>query len=165
MTEPNLNAAWWFLSWRSGDRSAYNGFDDDGHSWQADPAHPVGVNPVGATKDGHSIDGALPEEMRRGGPFQWSPLETNYPWGALQGVVVQAALLEQAGYPAWEWQDRAISCAPFEFLYTIGWPAEGDDEWIMPLINCVYHRQTSLSSPRPNRKNVGWTDWSHAQCS
>lgn len=148
-----------------GDLNAYNGFNyDEDLSWQADPAHPVGINPVGATKDGHSIDGALPEEMRRGGAFQWPPLETNYPWGALQGAVVQAALLQQAGYPAWEWQDKALLRA-VQFLYKIGWPAVGDDEWIIPLINCVYHTNFPVVTPAQPGKNVGWTDWTHAQCS
>lgn len=147
-----------------GDLAAYNGFEyAEDLSWHADPNQPTGLNPVGATKDGHNIDGALPEEMRRGGEFQWPPLETNYPWEALQGAVVQAALLQQAGYPAWDWQDKAILRA-VQFLYDIGWEAEGDDEWITPLINCVYHTTFPVTTPAQPGKTMGWTDWTHAQC-
>jgi hypothetical protein len=148
-----------------GDLAAYNSFDyGDDLSWQADPLQPVGLNPVGATKDGHSIDGALPEEMRRGAIFQWPPVPTNYPWEALQGVVVQATLLQRAGYSAWEWQDRAVLRA-VQFLYNIGWPATGDDEWIIPLINCVYHTTFPAAMPAHPGKNMGWTSWTHPQCS
>lgn len=147
-----------------GDLTAYHGFEfADDLSWHPDPTRPLGVNPAGAMKDGHSIDGALPEEMRRGGPFQWPPLPTNYPWAGLQGAVVQAALLQQAGYPAWVWQDKAILRA-VQFLYKIGWPAEGDDEWIIPLINCVYHTTFPVTIPAQPGKNMGWTDWTHTQC-
>ncbi|NEX17487.1 MAG: hypothetical protein C1943_12895, partial [Halochromatium sp.] len=60
-----------------GDASRYDGFLwTRDLSWQADEINPVGVNPVGAVKGGFSIDGVLPEEMRRGGPFQIPPLPT-----------------------------------------------------------------------------------------
>lgn len=148
-----------------GDLSAYNGFEyADDLSWHADASRPTGVNPKGATKEGHSIDGALTEEMRRGAPFQWPPVATNYPWEALQGVVVQAALLEKAGYPAWEWQDQAILRA-VQFLYALGWPAQGDDEWIIPVINCVYGTNFPTATPAHPGKNMGWTSWTHSQCS
>ncbi|MEZ4870533.1 MAG: alginate lyase family protein [Caldilineaceae bacterium] len=147
-----------------GDFAAYHGFNyDDDLSWQANPAQPVGINPVGTAKSGQSIDGALPEEMRRGGSFQWPPLETNYPWEALQGAVVQAALLDRAGYPAWEWQDQALLRA-VQFLYNIGWPAQGDDEWIPPLINCVYGASFPVAAKVHPGKNMGWTDWAHEKC-
>ncbi|MBX3010540.1 MAG: hypothetical protein KF832_03495 [Caldilineaceae bacterium] len=148
-----------------GDLAAYNGFQyAEDLSWQASPNQPVGINPAGATKDGYSIDGALPEEMRRGGPFQWPPLETNYPWAGLQGAVVQAELLARAGYPAWEWQDRAL-LRSVQFLYNIHWPAQGDDEWIIPLINCVYQTNFPMVEDARSGKNMGWTNWTHTRCS
>jgi hypothetical protein len=122
-----------FKGWL-GDRDIYAGFEYGKLSWQAAPKNPVGINPVGAEKDGHSIDGALPEEMRRGGKFRWPPQKTNYTWEALQGALVQAELLQQAGYPAWEWEDKALLQA-VQFLYDIGWKPEGDDEWPPWLVN------------------------------
>lgn len=150
-----------FKGW-TGDRSAYAGFKFRELWWQADPRQPVAVNPVGALKDGHLIDGALPEEMRRGGPFQWPPGETGYPWEALQGAVVQANILSRLGYPAWEWEDRAVLRA-VRFLYSIGWPAEGDDEWQVWLINAVYGTDFPAVTPARPGKNMGWTDWTHGE--
>lgn len=126
-----------FKGWL-GDRNSYAGFTyGDDLSWHADPANPVGINPADASKDGHSIDGAQPEEMRRGGPFQWPPLETGYGWEALQGAAVQAEILYRGGFDAWQWQDQALLRA-YRFLEGIGWPAEGDDEWIPWLFDARY---------------------------
>lgn len=150
-----------FKGWL-GDRDAYAGFVYGDLYWQADPENPVAINPLGATKEGYSIDGALPEEMRRGGKFQWPPKETNYAWGALQGALVQAEILCRAGYPTWEWQDRALLRA-VEFLYELGWEPEGDDIWQPWLVNYAYN--TDFPAPVTTRpgKNMGWTDWTHSE--
>lgn len=145
-----------------GNRAAYSGFSYGDLSWQADPANPVGVNSLGAAKDGHNIDGALPEEMRRGGAFQWPPVPTGYPWEALQGALVQAELLQRAGYPAWEWEDRALLRA-VEFLYGIGWTPTGDDEWQVWLINRAYGVDYATNTTALPGKNIGWTSWTHSQ--
>ncbi|MEZ4662269.1 MAG: alginate lyase family protein [Caldilineaceae bacterium] len=154
-------AATVFHGWL-GNRAAYSGFSYGDLSWQADPANPVGVNPLGSMKDGHSIDGALPEEMRRGGAFQWPPAPTGYPWEALQGALVQAELLQRAGYPAWEWEDRALLRA-VEFLYGIGWVPTGDDEWQVWLINHAYGVDYATDPIALPGKNMGWTSWTHSQ--
>ncbi len=146
-----------------GDRTAYTGFSfGDDLSWQADPANPVGVNPAGATKDGHSIDGVIPDDMRRGGSFQWSPQLTGYPWEGLQGAVVQAELLERAGYPAWSWENNALLRA-VQFLYSIGWTPEADDRWIPCLINHAYPANLPLDLEATPGKNMGWTCWTHVR--
>ena len=146
-----------------GDYNAYHGFKfDDDLSWQCDPAIPVGINPKGCSKGGHSIDGALPEEMRRGGKFRWPPKKTNYPWGGLQGALAQAEILHRAGYPAWEWEDQALLRAA-QFLYGIGWDPEGDDEWQPWLINHAYGTHYPASLPAKPGKNMGWTDWTHSK--
>jgi hypothetical protein len=144
-----------------GDRDAYAGFEYGRLDWQADPDRPVGINPTGATKEGHSIDGSLPEEMRRaGGEFRWPPKKTQYAWEALQGALLQAELLHRAGFPAWEWQDRALLRA-VQFLYDIDWPAQGDDEWQPWLVNHAYGTHFAAFTPARPGKNVGWTDWTH----
>lgn len=148
-----------------GDLDAPNHFEfGDDLSWQADPARPVGVNPAGAVKEGHSIDGALPEEMRRGGKFRWPPKKTGYAWGALQGALVQAAILHRAGYPAWEWEDQALLRA-VQFLYGLGWEPEGDDRWQVWLVNHAYGTSFPTESPVSPGKNIGWTDWTHKRIS
>jgi hypothetical protein len=160
-------AALVFQGWL-GNRSAYAGFDYDSDlSWQADPNNPVGVNPVGAVKQGHSIDGAQPEEMRRGCSFQWPPCSTNYPWGGLEGAAVQAELLHRAGYDSWNWSNQAMRRAT-QFLYDLdqdfpsdGWWASGDDEWMPWLINDAYGTTFPTEFPANSGKNMGWTDWTH----
>ncbi|MFW6096917.1 MAG: alginate lyase family protein [Chloroflexota bacterium] len=142
-----------------GDRDSYAGFSFGDLWWQCDPLNPVPINPAGCTVQGHSVDGLMPDEQRRAGPFQWPPPRENYVWGGLQGAVVQAQLLHRAGYPAWEWEDSAL-------LRTVTWlheqanyPAEGDDEWQPWLINAVYDTEFPAEMPAGVGKNVAWTDW------
>jgi hypothetical protein len=166
-----------------GDRSAYPGIpgplfrpDDTGKgfraggynddlSWQADPERPRGVNPKGAKKESHSIDGALPDDMRRGGPFQWPPAYTLYPREALSGYVALAELLYRQGYDVYEWEDRALLRAT-RFLYKLE-RAFPDEEWWEPatpvywIIKDRYGASLPVEVGRIGR-NVGWTDWTHA---
>jgi hypothetical protein len=145
-----------------GDRSSYSSFKFGELSWQADPKSPVGINPRGASRDGHSIDGVMPDDMRRGTAFQWPPKRTGYPWEALQGAVVQAEILYRAGFDAWEWEDRALLRAA-EFLHRMGWAAEGDDQWTPWLINSRYGATFPVKCPARFGKSMGWTDWTHAK--
>jgi myo-inositol-hexaphosphate 3-phosphohydrolase len=149
-----------FKGWL-GDRASYAGFDYGDLDWQCDPARPVGVNPLGCVKQGRNIDGALPEEMRRGGGFRWPPSETGYAWEGMQGALAQAHILARAGYPTWDWQDRALLRAT-QFLYGIGWVPEGDDTWQPWLVNWAYGTSFATVNPARPGKNVGWTDWTHA---
>ena len=155
-------AATVFKGWL-GDRSAYAGFDFGDLSWQANPSAPVGINPAGATKSGHSIDGAFPDDMRRGCGFQWPPCYTNYPWGAMEGASVQARLLSRAGFDSWNWSNKAMFRAT-QFLYNLnrevgGWWAESDDEWQPWVINKAYGTSFPAATPAHPGKNMGWTDW------
>lgn len=150
-----------FKGWL-GDRNTYAGFEFGKDWWQADEDNPVAINPVGAEIDGHSVDGAQPEEMRRGGKFEWPPKETGYPWEALQGSLVQAEILSRAGYDTWQWEDQALLRA-VRFLYEIEWPAGGDDQWQLWLINHVYSTDYEAETPARTGKNIGFTDWTHSE--
>jgi glycosyltransferase involved in cell wall biosynthesis len=150
-----------FKGWL-GDRSSYAGFDFGGLSWQCNPNAPVGINPAGCIKEGRSVDGVLPDDQRRGGPFTWPPPHENYVYEALQGAVVQAVILRRAGYDAFEWESRALLRA-FNWLYTEAqFPPKGDDTWLLPIIN--YYYGTNLHAPEEGRpgKNMGWTEWTHS---
>jgi hypothetical protein len=144
-----------------GDRSAWTGFRFGKTWWQADPDEPVGVNPKGATKQGHSIDGVLPDDQRRAGPFAWPPPRTNYTWGALQGAFAQAVILDRAGYDVWGWQDRALLRAVRWLQEEARQPARGDDAWILHLVNFHYGTDFPAPVPAPAGKNAGFTDWTH----
>jgi hypothetical protein len=141
------------------------GYDDD-LSWQADPDRPQGVNPAGARKQGHSIDGALPDDMRRGGPFHWPPEYTQYPREALSGYVALAELLYRRGYHVYAWEDRALLRAT-RFLFELG-GSFPDEEWWEPavpaywIINDRYGTSFPVEVSSRIGRNFGWTDWTHA---
>ena len=142
-----------------GSRADYAGFSWGDLSWQCDSSKPVGINPAGCTKSGVSIDGVIPDDMRRGGVFQWPPVDTNYPWENLQGALLQAELLHSAGYDTWNWENRALLRA-VRFLYNrAGWPAVGDDQWQTWLIDARYGTSYRVASPVRYGKNFGFTDW------
>lgn len=143
-----------------GDRSAYAGFEfGDDLSWQCDPSRPVGVNPAGCHRDGHSLDGVLPDDQRRGGSFDWPPPKENYVYGGLQGALVTAVVLQREGFDAFEWEDRALLRA-FTWLHEQAlYPAEGDDAWQPHVINHFYGSQFPADEPALPGKGVGWTDW------
>lgn len=151
-----------FKGWL-GDRASYAGFAPQSDlSWQCNPSAPVPLNPKGCVKDGHNIDGVLTDEQARGGSFSWPPPKEDYVYGGLAGPIVMAELLSRAGYPAWEWQDKALLRA-FTWVHEqADFPAGADDTWQPHLVN--YHYGTDFPAPTPSRsgKNMGWTDWSHA---
>lgn len=142
-----------------GDRDAYKGFKFRERQWQADANRPVAVNPKGATKDGHSIDGVLPDDQRRAGAFAWPPPKENYVWEALQGVLVQALIAERTGEDPWEWSDGALLRAVTWLHEEADYPAEGDDTWQPWLVNAKYGTEFPTTSPSRPGKNVGFTDW------
>jgi alginate lyase len=157
-----------FRGWL-GDRSSYAGFKYGNLSWQCDVTKPVAIDPKGGIKDGVPLDGALPEEMRRGGTFQWPPLKgdaVNYTWEAVQGAVVQAEILHRQGYDTWNWQNQALLRVA-TFLFTLdqkfgGWWATGDDAWSPWLLNSAYGTSFPQTLPTRPGKNMGYTDWTHA---
>jgi hypothetical protein len=149
-----------FRGWL-GDRTAYAGFRFGDLYWQADPSRPVGVNPRGAVLAGYNVDGVLPDDQRRAGPFTWPPPAENYVYEALQGVLMQAVILYNAGYDVWNWEDQAILRA-YRWLYDVAhFPAQADDTWQLPVVD--YYYGTSFwggEATRPG-KNMGWTGWTH----
>ncbi|MCH2376639.1 MAG: alginate lyase family protein, partial [Planctomycetes bacterium] len=152
-----------FKGWL-GDRSAYAEFKyGDDLSWQVDPRRPVGINPIDSKQNGYVVDGVLPDDQRRGGPFQWPPAKENYVYEALQGAFGQAVILDRAGYDVWDWEDRALLRA-FRWLHDEAkFPADGDDGWLPHLVNHYYDAQFPAPVPAQPGKNLGWTDWTHAR--
>jgi hypothetical protein len=151
-----------FRGWL-GDRRAYAGFSFGDVSWQADPSAPVAVDPAGAVRQGLSIDGALPEEMRRGCVFTVPPCHTAYAWEAMQGAVVQAEILSRRGFDAFAWQSGAILRAA-RFLQRLdalygGWWAAGDDRWQPWIIDRAYGVRLPAATPSGVGKVMAWADW------
>jgi len=151
-----------FKGWL-GDRACYAGFRYRDRSWQLDGEQPVGINAKDAVKlfagVPRSIDGVLPDDQRRSGPFTWPPPKENYVYEALQGALAQAVILHRAGYDVWNWQDRALLRA-FTWLHEqADYPAPGDDSWEPHVINHFYGTDFPAPVPAQPGKNVGWTDW------
>ena len=152
-----------------GDRAAFKGFNyEDDLSWQSDPAKPVGVVPAGETKGGERLDGALPEDMRRGCPFQAEPCATRYPWEAMQGIAAQAEMLSRQGYDAWQWEEEAVRRAA-EYLFELNerspnedWAAPDGNQWIPWLLNARYGSGFPTQVPAQPGKGIGFADWTHA---
>jgi hypothetical protein len=157
-----------FKGWL-GDRTIYNGFRfGEDLSWQADPHAPVAVDPPGATSQGESIDGALPDDMRRGCSLRFPPCPTLYPWEAMEGAVAQAELLSRQGYDAWNWGDQALRRAA-TFLFALhsrygepDWGAPSGHAWVPWLLNARYGTHFPVTSPAPPGKGLGFTDWTAA---
>jgi hypothetical protein len=141
----------------------YAGFTYGDLDWQCNPGQPVGINPAGCTRNGHSIDGVLPDDQRRGGGFVWPPPQENYVWEALQGAIVQAELLTRAGYPAWQWENQALRRAINWLHEQANYPAAGDDSWQPWLFNHTYGTNFPAPLPSSPGKGMGWTDWTHGE--
>jgi len=150
-----------FRGWL-GDRDKYAGFDFGELDWQADPSKPVGINPRGATRDGHSIDGVLPDDQRRSGGFTWPPPKQNYVWEALQGAFAQAQMIHQVFPDVWGWSDKALERAVTWLHVQCQFPATGDDTWIPHLCNAAYGTRFPAPIPSSPGKAFGFTDWTHA---
>ena len=143
-----------------GDRTSYASFTyGDDLTWQANALSPVGINAMGSTRGGVTMDGIMPDDMRRGGS---SPvvgdLGQSYTWEALQGTVLQAELLSRNGYPAWDWQNRAILRA-FTRIHVLGYPAAGDDRWQPWLVNRRYGTSFAAPTTTTAGKSFGYADW------
>jgi hypothetical protein len=164
-TRDLARAAAVFKGWL-GDRSVYSGFKfGDDLSWQANAKALVAVDPPGARRGGHAIDGALPDDMRRGCRLRFPPCATLYPWEALQGAVVQAEMLSRQGYDAWNWQHRALLRAA-NFLFGLDraypqahWWAPRGNAWIPWLLNRRYGTRFPAHAPARTGKGMGYTDW------
>jgi hypothetical protein len=87
--------------------------------------------------NGVNVDGLIPDDMQRGGPFQVPPEVTNYPWEHMQGLVMAARILERRGLPIWNAGDDAIYRAAYAMQVRLeseygGWKATADDLWMLP---------------------------------
>jgi hypothetical protein len=163
-----LQWAWNGFRRYAGDRSSphkLRGPNDP--SWQVDPKDPVGIQDAGATREGCRLDGAISNDMARGGRFKCKPRYTQYPWVGLEGAVPAAVVLARAGYPAWSVADRAILRA-YDYLWFVR-TQTGKNKWFngersaqtVFLVNRVYGASFPVSLPSGEGRTVGFTDWTH----
>ena len=168
---PEVERAWDTFKRYSGDCGGGPcGFhiNSSGQSWSFDSAVLAPINPVNAIKKDQngvdrSIDGAIIADIGRGGDFKWPPGHTNYPWVGLEGYIVQALLLDRAGYPAWSVGDSA----PYRAVAYLKLLSEefGDQwwertHWVKYVLNSAYG--VDFPAGVANSGHVmAWTDWTH----
>lgn len=151
--------------------------------WAHDDATPCAINPLGTTKvvpsgrpgagSERRIDGAIINDMRRGGEYQWPPGYTQYPWVGLEGLVPAAVILHRRGYPAFEVADRAVLRA-VEYVLWLGdelgqeRTCTGECWWdydrardIKHLAAAFYDLDVPYDTPTAGGRTVGYTDWTH----
>jgi hypothetical protein len=149
------------------------------YGWAHDDDRPCAVNPRGTTKQVPSglagaggvyrIDGAIINDMRRGGEYQWEPGYTRYPWVGLEGFVPAALILHRAGYPAFEVADRAV-LRTHEYLWYLR-TETGNSDWfdgkraseVVHLVNVAYGTDYLVQGTTGGGRLVGYTDWTHQQ--
>jgi hypothetical protein len=146
-----------------GDRASYSGFRYGDLDWQCDPRSPVGINPKGCVVNGRSLDGVLADDQRRSGAVRWPPPHENYVYEGLQGALVQAVILQRAGFDAFAWGDQALLRAVRWLYDTAHYRPVGDDTWIPYVVNYFYGTDFPVPPSTRAGKNIGWTNWTHAK--
>jgi hypothetical protein len=160
--------AWGWNGFRryAGDRSSPHRLSSNDDSWQLRPSDPVGIQDAGARRDGCRLDGAIGNDMSRGGAFSCEPGMTDYPWVGLMGAVPAAVVYARAGYPAWTVADSALMRAA-DYLHQLsrqadaGWYDAGRAAQAKHLLNVAYGLGYPAGLPTGIGQTVGFTDWTH----
>ncbi|WP_426573879.1 hypothetical protein [Aquihabitans sp. McL0605] len=129
-------------------------------NWHAGKA--AGINVRGSQRDGHTLDGVLPEDQRRTGEYTWPAPKGSYPHEALQGAVVASVILDRAGALPFEAGDHALQRAEQWLATTNGNPAASDDgntPWLLAKYGAGSFAKAATPSPA---KNIAWAAWTAA---
>ncbi|MDQ3099357.1 MAG: hypothetical protein M3Q44_06430 [bacterium] len=165
-----VEKAWQTYQRYSGDStkcpSCKPNINDAGITWShtANVGSQVAVNPAGSIKNGQRIDGAIVNDQGRGGAFKWPPGYTAYPWEGLQGFIMQAELLQRAGYPAYAIQNNApLRALDYQYYLSQQFGAQwfNDEPWVTWVVNKAYGKTYPTRAVSGGGKNMSWTDWSH----
>jgi uncharacterized protein YjdB len=154
------------------------------NTFQVDPSRTstwVGINPKGATRDGHHFDGIQPEDQGRGSPVQYDPADfpnnfsaVRYNEVSMKGLLGAVLILHRAGYR------DLLAASDQALLRAAQWmkwaadthAAEGyryftdGNESPRPLLNYFYG--AGLPETRARSQLSGgafgytWTWWTHA---
>lgn len=162
-----LDWSWTAFRRYAGDRTSLHTMSANDTSWQYIPSDPVGIQDPGSTKNGCRLDGAIGNDMSRGGSYSCTPEYTQYPWVGLEGAVPAALILQRAGYPAFDVVAKALKRAT-DYLFHVR-TVTGNSNWfdgdrareIVYLINLAYDANFPFIGPAGEGRTVGWTDWTH----
>jgi hypothetical protein len=165
-----LDKAWATYQFYAGDRTKCShcatNLNAAGESWSytADASKQVAVNPIGTTKNGHKVDGAIVNDQGRGGSFAWPPGYTQYPWEGLQGFYLQAEILTRMGYPAYDVMDKApLRALDYQYYLSqeFGSTWWNNEPWVVWVANKAYGKTYTTKETAGGGKNMSWTDWTH----
>jgi len=146
-----------------GNRNAYSSFrrpDSTAMSWSCNTASTWRPLNRPCTKGGHNLSGAIIEDISREGSFSWPPTGSavTYMQESLQGLLMQAELLQRAGYSPYRWSDRALRrAARFVSSYS-GWNPSTPGYHVPWILNARYGLSLPTKSARYGRM-FGFTDW------
>lgn len=121
---------------------------------------PAGVNPVGAVRDGHPLDGVQPEDQRRTGGYTWAAPKGSYPHEALQGAVLASVILDRAGALPFDAGDDALIRAEAWLSGPGANPPSGDDRNTPYMLN--RYGASFATGSTSAAKNIAWADWAYA---
>lgn len=163
-----LQWSWTAFRRYAGDRTSTHTITSNDTSWQVNPNDIVGIQDKGATKGGCRIDGAIANDMSRGGSYSCTPGYTSYPWVGLEGAVPAALVLHRAGFPAFEVSGKAI-LRTHEYLWDVR-QRTGNTAWfdgtrsneVIHLVNAYYKTNFLINTPvAGNGRTVDFTAWTH----
>ena len=146
-----------------GDRTAYASFrtpDSAALSWGCSSLSTWRPVTGTCTKGGHSLSGAIIEDVSRGGAYAWPPRGSGitYMQESLQGLLVQAELLQRAGYEPYKWSGRGLRrIASFVSSYS-GWNPSTASYHVPWILNARYGIRLPVKGARYGRM-FGFTDW------
>lgn len=162
--EQELEWGWNAFRRYCGDRTSPHEISSNSDAWQEIPSDPVGIQNKGAVSaQGCNIDGAVSNDMSRGGNNTCSPGSTQYPWVGLNGAVLAALVYHRAGYPAFSIVDKALLRAA-TYLKNLGgsnWYDADSRADAKHIINVAYGVSYPVKSPVGASGLAGFTDWTH----
>jgi hypothetical protein len=129
-----------------------------GTDWQCSDSRPSGINREGCTRDGHSLDGVIPEDQERCGEFSWPPCATNYVHGATDGMLLSFWMLARHGEDSWAWGDQA-ALRQMRWKYEVQQPPYSGFRWQIPVVEAAYGLDLPDNDPTATSTNFGYADW------
>lgn len=130
-------------------------------NWHHNSARKRGINEAGASRDGNSFDGVIPEDQERAGEYTgvWPPVSTNYIHGATDGMTLAFWMMARKGVDCWNWANQAAK-RQMVWKQTVGGsqPYSGF-RWQVPVIEKIYGLSWADHDPAGTSTNFGYADW------
>jgi hypothetical protein len=151
-----------------GNRSAYAGwdFDSSAMSWSCDSGSSATPITRACSKSGINVDGAILEDISRGGSLDWPPGGSgiSYQVDAVAALAIQVELLSRQGYStAWSWSSSALKRAAQLVQRSDndgggGWNASRASSQAPWLLNLRYGKFLPTVN-EPLGRGIGFANW------